>query len=511
VNIFLTSATDDISLDSGSLVYGFSIDAVCDASDTYISSLTGDVIVTESHNGEYICIRAMDVVWNYGYAVSAYPLLVDITAPVVTLNSGSFVTIAHWSSYTEYGASRTDNVDGSGTNVVISGIVNTSVVGIYTIEYRYTDHAGNVSTIVTRTVNVTDQTPPVTTLIGSAIVTTAQGTGYADAWASRTDNVDGNGTNVIISWAVDTGTLGTYILEYWYIDMWGNISNIVTRTVHVTDQTAPIVTLNWSGDITIAHGSVYSELWAEWTDNVDWAWPAVILSGSVDTNVVGIYVVEYIYVDAAGNTGSTIRTIRVTDQTPPVVTLNGSGTITVAHGGVYNESGATWTDNVDWAWPVVILSGSVDTNVVGTYVVEYIYVDAAGNTGSVTRTVNVTDQTPPAVMLNGWSAITIVSGTPYDELWATWTDNVDGTGVVIAISGTVNTGTVGTYFITYSYTDQAGNVSSSVTRTVNVIPATVAWGWGWSNPTKDNCPNGDYSVSYYDGIVRYNNLWWHEI
>lgn len=59
--------------------------------------------------------------------------------------------------------------------------MNTSVVGIYTIEYRYTDHAGNVSTIVTRTVNVTDQTPPVTTLIGSAVVTTAQGTGYADA------------------------------------------------------------------------------------------------------------------------------------------------------------------------------------------------------------------------------------------------------------------------------------------------------------------------------------------
>jgi hypothetical protein len=43
------------------------------------------MLTTETHNGEYICIRAMDVAGNYGYGVSAYPLLVDITAPIVTL------------------------------------------------------------------------------------------------------------------------------------------------------------------------------------------------------------------------------------------------------------------------------------------------------------------------------------------------------------------------------------------------------------------------------------------
>ena len=85
--------------------------------------------------------------------------------------------------------------------------------------------------------------------------------------------------------------------------------------------------------------------------------------------------------------------MNVTDQTPPVVTLNGSGTVIVAHGGVYNESGATWTDNVDGAGTVVIISGSVNTNVVGTYVLEYIYVDAGGNTGSVIRTVQVISTT----------------------------------------------------------------------------------------------------------------------
>ncbi len=92
-----------------------------------------------------------------------------------------------------------DAIDGSGTNIVISGTVNTSTVAVYTIQYTYTDHAGNISNIEIRTVNVTDQTAPVTTLVGSATVTTAYGTGYTDAGATRTDLVDGNGTNVIIS------------------------------------------------------------------------------------------------------------------------------------------------------------------------------------------------------------------------------------------------------------------------------------------------------------------------
>jgi len=41
------------------------------------------------------------------------------------------------------------------------------------------------------------------------------------------------------------------------------------------------------------------------------------------------------------------RTVNVVDLTPPVATLNGSGVVTVAHGSVYIDSGATWTDNVD--------------------------------------------------------------------------------------------------------------------------------------------------------------------
>ncbi len=118
------------------------------------------------------------------------------------------------------------------------------------------------------------------------------------------------------------------------------MSNTVTRTVNVTDQTSPVLTLNGSGDMTIAHGSVYVEDGADWTDNIDA--PGTVnpaTSGTVDTNTVGVYTLTYMYTDNGGNVSNTVtRTVHVTDQTPPLVTLNGNGNMTIAHGSVYNET-----------------------------------------------------------------------------------------------------------------------------------------------------------------------------
>jgi hypothetical protein len=62
------------------------------------------------------------------------------------------------STYTDAGATATDDVDGDLTNsIVTSGIVNTAVEGTYTITYTVSDLAGNTVS-VTRTVNVLKKT-----------------------------------------------------------------------------------------------------------------------------------------------------------------------------------------------------------------------------------------------------------------------------------------------------------------------------------------------------------------
>jgi len=102
----------------------------------------------------------------------------------------------------------------------------------------------------------------------------------------------------------------------------------------------------------------------------------------VNTAVVGTYTLEYTYTDTAGNTGNVVtRTVNVTDQTAPVVTLSGSASITIAQGSVFTDDGATWVDNVDGSGIIAVAtSGSVNTAVVGTYNLEYTYTDVAGNT-----------------------------------------------------------------------------------------------------------------------------------
>jgi hypothetical protein len=77
------------------------------------------------------------------------------------------------------------------------------------------------------------------------------------------------------------------------------------------------------------------------------------------------------------------------DSEAPILTLNGSSSVTVIEGDVYNELGATALDIVDGAINVQIV-GTVDTTVVGTYKLIYVATDKAGNTSTVEREVVVT-------------------------------------------------------------------------------------------------------------------------
>ena len=72
---------------------------------------------------------------------------------------------------------------------------------------------------------------------------------------------------------------------------------------------------------------------------------------------------------------------------------------TVPVGSVYVDAGASATDNYDSA-VVVTVSGSVNTAVVGQYVIRYDAVDAHGNHAvQVTRIVNVVDTVIPVITL----------------------------------------------------------------------------------------------------------------
>ena len=85
------------------------------------------------------------------------------------------------------------------------------------------------------------------------------------------------------------------------------------------------------------------------------------------------------------------------DSVLPVITLNGSSSISLKVGEVYNELGAKASDDKDGDITAkIITTGTVNTAVAGTYTITYTVSDAAGNVGTATRTVTVTAATVPS-------------------------------------------------------------------------------------------------------------------
>jgi len=164
----------------------------------------------------------------------------DTTPPEITLLGEENMSLEIGDTYSEPGYSALDDRDGDLTeNVVVSGdAVDTGTKGIYHIYYNVSDAAGNAAQQKIRTVSVgIDGIPPVITLKGAAEITLNVGENYEEPGFSALDDKDGDLTSeVVVSGdAVDTETVGNYIIRYDVQDRSGNAAQTVTRTVHVVD------------------------------------------------------------------------------------------------------------------------------------------------------------------------------------------------------------------------------------------------------------------------------------
>src|SRR5207245_11537661 len=112
------------------------------------------------------------------------------------------------------------------------------------------------------------------------------------------------------------------------------------------------------------------------------------VTGHVDPEAIDTYVLTY-SVSNGFLTTTITRTVNVVDTTPPVITLRGSGTVTVELGGVFVDPGATAFDTCAGELTGrVQVAGGVDTGRVGSYNLTYTVSDGY-NVARATRTVNV--------------------------------------------------------------------------------------------------------------------------
>ena len=462
------------------------------AADNIDGDITGNIVTTGTVNtsvgGAYLVnYNVSDAAGNAAVqVVRTVNVIPDTTVPVITLAGAATINLNVGDTYTEQGATAADNIDGDITgNIVTTGTVNTSVGGAYLVNYNVSDAAGNAAVQVVRTVNVIpDTTAPVITLVGASTINLNVGDAYTEQGATAADDKDGNITaSIITTGTVNTSVAGAYLVNYNVSDAAGNAAVQVTRTINVIpDTTAPVITLVGASTINLNVGDTYAEQGAIASDDKDGDVTAsIITTGTVNTSVAGAYLVNYNVSDAAGNAAVQVtRTINVIpDTTAPVITLVGSSTINLNVGDAYIEQGATASDDKDGNITAsIITTGTVNTSVAGTYLVNYNVSDATGNAATqVTRTVNVIPDTiAPVITLVGASTINLNVGDVYTEQGATASDDKDGdiTASIVTAGDTVNTNTAGAYVVTYNVSDAAGNPATEVTRTVNVIPDTTS-------------------------------------
>ena len=402
--------------------------------------------------------------------------LVDTEDPVITLNGANPMRVDKGGTYVEPGASVTDNYDTGLSCMPPSGSVNTAVEDTYQITYTVTDSSGNTATEV-RNVVVSadnDNEPPVINLQGDNPYTHEVNTAWTDPGYSAIDVADGNLTgSVTISGSVNTGAIGTTTLYYNVSDSSGNAAVQQSRVVNVEDNTVPTITLLGNSEITVAHGNTYSDPGTIVNDNYATGLTASV-SGTLNMNVVGTYFLRFDAEDWDDNHASPVyRTVNVTDQTPPIISIVGSNEITVPLDGTYTPPTVTASDNVDGnlTSSIVISGDTVDTETVGTYHIYYDVTDSAGlDAERLTVTVNVEDQEPPVITLRGAALINVDYGDTFTDPGADVTDNWDVVSNPIYSPVAVDTEDSGDYILTYNYTDAGGNAAVQVTRTVTVLP-----------------------------------------
>jgi hypothetical protein len=118
--------------------------------------------------------------------------------------------------------------------------------------------------------------------------------------------------------------------------------------------------------------------------------------------------------------------------------------------------------------------GSGDLFPLGSTTVTCTVTDYVGNSTSASFVVQVVDTLPASLSLRGEPIDVVVQDNQYVDEGATASDTVDGdVSAAIVVTGAVDTGTPGTYDLTYTVEDSSGN-TSVVSRTVEVITPAAA-------------------------------------
>ncbi len=225
------------------------------------------------------------------------------------------------------------------------------------------------------------------TLNGEETIEAAAHSEYTDPGAAAVRGSEDLTDQISVDGKVDITTPGTYTLTYRL--SWKGKEYSVERTVTVKDLTAPDLELLGEKEITVGKRELFTEPGFTALDLCDGDLTEKV-TVSETLAAEDTLRLTYTVTDLAGNTATAVRTVYIRDVVPPTLKLKGYSTVYVALGSDYREPGYKAEDDTDGDLSgAVQRSGSVDTGKAGTYTLNYLVRDKAGNSATAQRQVKV--------------------------------------------------------------------------------------------------------------------------
>ena len=471
------------------------------------NTITFDTLAPGTYTGKTITVT--DAAGNASNTLTIPDFVIDTTAPTAAItydsvgpykNGETVVITATFNEVMLDSPVPQITITGSGIATVNATNMTKDSTTVYKFSYSVptgdgtgtitltvgTDLAGNTITVnptsgntftVDNTAPVISQVTAITTpgndTTPSYVFTTSEAGTITSNLAFVSNSAASSGENTV---TFSTLAEGTYTGKTITVtDAAGNASNTLTIPDFVIDTTAPVISpetaITTPGNDTTPSYVFSTDKAGTITSSLAFTSTTAATVGNntvtFSTLAEGSYTGKNIIVtDAAGNVSNhLIIADFVIDTTLPVLTLIGANPLPAELGNAFTDPGATSNGG-----ETVSVSGTVNKDVIGDYTLTYSATDAAGNTGTITRNVQVRDNTAPVITLNGANPLTIQQHGTYTEPGAT----ADG-GETVSITGSVNVDVLGNYTITYSAADNVGN-SSAISRTVRVIddvPSTI--------------------------------------
>jgi uncharacterized delta-60 repeat protein len=381
-----------------------------------------------------------------------------------------------------------------GTPTAISTTISATLEGTYMLRFTATDAAGNSS--YSDMVLVWDTTAP--TGVSAGGDKTKNGLFTQTGAATDASNMTYSWMKLTGPGAITFGTPnaflttvaatldGTYSIRFTATDAAGNSSYSDMTLIW---DTAPPTGVSAGGDKmknaeftqtgTAADTNGMTYVWTKLTGSgaITFGTPTAI-STTISATLEGTYILRFIATDAAGNS-SYSDMVLVWDTTAPTgvsaggdKTKNGqftqTGTATDANSMSYTWTRLTGPGTITFGMPNA-LSTTISASLDGTYIIRLTVTDAASNSSYSDMNL-IWDTTAPTNVSAGVNqtrnAEFIQTGTAIDanNMTYAWT-KLTGPGIITfgtpnAISTTISAAANGTYTLSFTATDAAGNSSS---------------------------------------------------